>query len=129
MLGEIEEERRCPYCGIVMSSTKSIGLHGKLLSFPYSIYLCYRHGYFVWRGRNGYTLADFSKLEKEAEIKQLTPEAKEDEYAKSPIIELKCYICNYKWKQYTTPWLISSKTIFCPDCKAELDKDKTLMKK
>jgi uncharacterized paraquat-inducible protein A len=126
----IQEEGRCPYCDIKMTSTKSVSLHGKVLLFPYSLYLCYRHGYFIWRGRKkGHVLADFSKIEQEAEIKPLSPEAKEDEYAKSPIIELKCYICGYKWKQFMTPYVSSSKTILCPNCKAELDKDKAIIKK
>ncbi|MEM5831464.1 MAG: hypothetical protein QXO40_04635 [Candidatus Aenigmatarchaeota archaeon] len=126
----MQEEGRCPYCNIIMSFTKSISLHGKLLLFPYKLYLCYRHGYFVWRGKKrGHILADFSKLEQEAEVKQLTPEVREDEYAKSPIIKLKCYLCSYKWKQFLTPWVTSSKTIFCPNCKTELDKDEIMMKK
>ena len=124
-----EEMGRCPYCDSRMESTMGVSWRGKYLGFAYPVYLCYRHGYFIWRGsRRGHVLADFSKLEKEAiEVKVEPPEAKPNAYAEAPIIEIKCKYCGYRWKQYLTPFVKLDKGVWCPDCRSFLDLNKDIL--
>jgi hypothetical protein len=120
------ERGRCPYCYASMVPTMHVSWHGKYLSFPYPIYLCYRHGYFVWRGEGkGHILADFSKLKHEAiEVRDESPNALGDVYAESPIVKMKCKYCGYEWKQYLTPWVTYDKGVWCPNCDSFLDLNK-----
>jgi len=105
-------------------------LQDKILEFPYLLHWCPYHGYFVWRGKRGYELADFPKLQKEAiSIKPKPPDAKAL-YTDCTIVKMKCPYCKYVWKQYRdTPPDSWGKTIYCPSCHAEIPKEKALLKR
>jgi len=124
-----KEMGRCPYCYNRMDSFMGVSWRGKYLEFPYPIYLCYRHGYFVWRGSSkGHVLAEFLKLEKEAiKVKAEPPGTPSNAYAEAPIVEIKCKFCGYKWRQYLTPFTKHDNGVWCPDCRSFLDLNKDIL--
>jgi len=118
----VEVEGRCPYCDTAMTHTSSVSWHGKSYTFPYSLYLCYRHGYFVWRGRKGHLLFELPKFDREAtEISSIPLGVPENEFIKSSIKVLKCKFCRFKWRQFITPWVVADKRLSCPCCHATLN--------
>lgn len=121
---------RCPLCGRAMSNrTKSVVWRDKILTFPYYIHWCPYHGYFVWRGKKGYELADFSKLEHEAIKIGRKPSDSMIGYVDFTIVTMKCPYCGYKWRQYKeTPPETWGNIIYCPSCFAEIPKEKAILK-
>ncbi len=123
-----EVEGRCPLCDTAMTHTISITYRGKSYTFPYSIYFCFHHGYFVWRGKKGHQLVDFSKLQHEAtRVEPLPPGVPTNLYAESPIVEMKCPFCKGKWRQYDKAWTTQSGGVICPFCRAEIPKEKAVV--
>jgi hypothetical protein len=121
---------RCPLCGRAMSDrVKHVTLRDKILEFPYYLHWCPYHGYFIWRGRKGYELADFSKIEREAiSVKPKPPDVKAP-YTDYSIVRMKCPYCGFKWKQYKdTPPNSWGNIIVCPSCKSEISKEKAMLK-
>jgi hypothetical protein len=84
---------RCPLCGRAMSErVKHVTLRDKILEFPDYLHCCPYHGYFIWRGRKGYELANFSKIEREAiSVKPKPPDVKAP-YTDYSIVRMKCHI-------------------------------------
>jgi len=125
----LETEGRCPLCGRAMTHTISITCSGKSYTFPYRLYLCFYHGYFVWRGKKGHQLADFSKLQREAiRVEPLPLGVPTNVYAESPIVKMKCPFCKDEWKQYDKTWTTQGGGVICPFCGAEIPKKKAVVK-
>jgi len=127
-----ETEGRCPLCrdGKAMTHTISISCDGKSYTFPYRLYHCFWHGYFVWRGKKGHQLADFSKLQHEAtRVDPLPPEVPTPTPADYLIVKMKCPFCKGEWKQYDKTWTTQSGGVICPSCGAEIPKEKAVVKR
>jgi hypothetical protein len=94
---------------------KHVSWRRKYLELPYMLRWCPYHGYFVWRGRKGYELVDFSRIEKEAiSIKPEPPDSKAV-YVDFTIVTMKCPYCGAEWKQYKElPPESWGNIIYCP---------------
>jgi hypothetical protein len=114
------QKGNCPYDGHAFDqTTKSVSWSGKTLTFPYPIYFCFYHGFFVWR-KDKNVLFELPKFEHEAiDISPLPPEAPDDAYLKCPIKMLKCKFCGSRWRQYITPFFVSDGKFCCPYCDGE----------
>ena len=108
-----------------MSSTRSVAWRGKALFFPFNLYLCYYHGYFVWR-RGRHYLVNFEKLQHQAIDSE--PTDKSDYYAESKIVKMRCPFCGGKWRQYERVFTYEGEKIACPFCRAYIPKNSAITK-
>ena len=130
MMPEYEVEGRCPrcrrgsICRAMPKAVKSLRCDKLDYTFPFRIYWCQYHGYWIWRG-NKHELLDFSKIKHEAvRIEEFspTPGAYTPTLADYLIVKMKCPHCGGKWKQYDKTWTQNG-NIFCPFCHAEISKE------
>ena len=120
-----EIEGRCPYCPNkrkMPKPNKSITCDGKSFTFPFSIYLCDRHGYWFYRKREGkHTLLDLAKHQRLAKVESLPAGSWSETWDDFKIIEVpECPICGEKWKQMKKPWENKDIRIFCRNCESEI---------
>jgi hypothetical protein len=132
----LETEGRCPlHVGIGRAmphrGVKSLVCDKVVYTFPFRIYYCHLHGYWVWRGKKGHQLVNFSKLKHQAtKVEPLPPESPDTStIADYLIVKMKCPYCEHKWEQYDKTQLTQSGGVFCPDCGAEIPKEKALVKR
>ena len=104
---------------------KSISCDGKRYTFPYRLYDCPYHGYFIWRG-NRHELFDFSKLKHRAKVEPLPAGAPSPTLADYLIVEMKCTECGNEWSQYDKTWLYDDKYVICPKCGAKIVKEEAV---
>ena len=128
----IEWEGRCPLCinhRAMQKPVKSVSCDGKIYTFPYRLYYCHYHGYFIWRG-NKHELFNFSKLQHRAKVKPLPSGVPSPTLGDYRIVEMKCTEpeCGYEWRQYDKTWTYDENVI-CPKCGVEIPKEKALVKR
>lgn len=132
-----ETEGRCPLCkdssgiGSVMDHRTFLTCDGKCYTFPYRVYYCFWHGWFVWRGKKGHQLIDFSKLKHEAiEVEPLPSESPDTSaIADYSIVKMKCPYCEDEWEQYDKTWTTQDGCVICPSCGAKIPKGKAVVKR
>lgn len=125
-----EIEGRCPLCRrgalcrAMESHVKSLRCDKLDYTFPFRIYWCKHHGYWIWRG-NKHELMDFAKIKREAikiEEHSAPPTAYTPTLADYLVVKLKCPYCKKEWKQYDKTWTHNG-MIFCPFCGREISKE------
>ena len=134
-----ETEGRCPLCGIVMQDyAKNLICDYKRYTFRYRFYYCHRHGIYIWRGRK-HELFDLGKKMSQAiNVEPLEPEVIKrfaESKSRMPtlsdyrIVKMQCPYCEHKWEQYDKTLTTQSGSITCPSCRAEIPKEKALVKR
>ena len=129
MMFEVEAE--CPLCRHAMPhrGQKSLSCDKVIYTFPFRIYYCHYHGYWVWRGKKGHQLVDFSKLKHQAiKVEPLPASVPSPTLLDYRIIEMKCPYCEGEWRQYDRTWTTQSGGVVCPLCHAEIPKEKAVKK-
>lgn len=127
-----ETEGRCPLCinhrAMPHRGQKSLTCDKVVYTFPFRIYYCDRHGYWVWR-RKKHHLVDFSKLKHQAnKVEPLPPNSPDTStMADYLIVKMKCPYCEHEWGQYDKTLTTQSGGIICPSCGAEIPKEKALV--
>ena len=127
----VETEGCCPLCrgGKAMRHSISITCDGKSYTFPYPLYYCIWHGYFIWR-RGKHKLFNFSKHQCEAiRVDALPSEALTSKLEDYLIVEMECPYCKETWKQYDKTWTTQSGEVICPFDGAKIPKEKAVVKK
>jgi hypothetical protein len=86
----------------------------KILTFPYKLYRCPKHGIYVW-SNNEHVLADFKSIKDDAETSEnLSVDGVQ--WFDPKIVEMRCAICGEKWKQYEEfPAASFRGVVFCPN--------------
>jgi len=127
-----EIEGRCPLCGRAMPhrGVKSLTCDKVVYTFPFRIYYCHWHGYWVWR-KNKHELVDFSKIKHQAiRTEQLPPESPDTTtIADYLIVKMKCPYCGADWEQYDKTWTTQNGGVICPFCHAEIPKEEAMKDK
>ena len=110
---------------------KSLTCDKVVYTFPFRIYYCRWHGYWVWKGKKGHQLVDFSKLKHQAtRVEPLPPDSPDTStMADYLIVKMKCPYCEHEWGQYDKTLTTQSGSITCPSCRAEIPKEKALVKR
>ena len=125
-----EVKGRCPLCINHRAMGKPrihLTCERKSYTFPFRIYHCPYHGYFVWRGKK-HQLVDFSKLKHQAKkVESLPPESPDtNTIADYSIVKMKCPHCGGEWRQYDKTWTTQTGGVICPCCGAEIPKEKAV---
>src|SRR5208337_2477819 len=109
-----ESEGSCPVCGNSMGKgTRSLSVGGRSYWMPYSIYCCWHHGYFMWRGRK-HNIITLKLLESEAtKIEELPPEVPYLDSSEIIPVKMKCKYCGLEWRMHSGFLRIGEK-IWCP---------------
>ena len=128
-----ETEGRCPLC----INQRAFDFHRisltcerKSYTFSFRIYYCHYHGYFVWRGKKGHQLVDFSKLQHQATKVEPFPSESPDTSTMADylIVKMECPYCEHEWEQYDKTWTYDGNMI-CPKCGVKIPKEKALVKR